>query len=164
YPATTETPWEMIGELPDFTLGYSEHLGDIRKSAARLKRGESTHHSAMLSTIFRKDDVHHVVFAVMRKIHVNVRQFVQRHPFLIEKAAEVEAEANRAHIGDAETIADERVRRAAACDPLDAVVSAVLKDVPNNEEVFFISNRTDDAQFLFDLRVHCSSPVAITST
>ncbi len=143
----------MFGEPAHFAFGHAEHFGHVRKRAAGLKGREAADHGAMLPAVFGEDEVHHVVFAVVREINVNVRQFVERHAFLIQKAAEVEAEADGADVGNAQAIANQRVRRAAACDPFDAMRAAVLQDVPHDQEVFFVADGADDAQFLFDLRV-----------
>jgi len=92
-----------------------------------------------------------------------VRQLVERHALLVQKPAKVEAESDGANVRDAETIANQRVRRAAARNPFNAVRAAVLEDVPNNEEVFFIADCADDLQFLFDLRAHGGCAFAVTS-
>lgn len=68
----------MIGEFSDFALGHAQYLRHVRKRAAGLERREATHHGAMLPPLFGKDDVHHVIFAVVGEINVNVRQLVQR--------------------------------------------------------------------------------------
>ena len=117
----------------------------------------------MLPAVFGENQINHVVFAVVRKINVNVRQLVQRHAFLIQKAAEVEAKADGANVGNAEAIANQRVRRAAAGDPFDAVRAAILQDVPHDEKVFLVADGADDAQFLFNLRAHGGGAFAVTS-
>src|SRR5213078_955583 len=98
--------------------------------------------------ILREDELHHVVFEVVREINVDVRQFVQRHAFLVEEAPEIQAEANRANTADAEAIANQAVRRAAARDPLDAAPSAILEEIPGDEEVVLVAHVGDDAQLL----------------
>ena len=100
---------------------------------------------------FSKMSLHHVVFAVVGKINVNVRQFVQRHAFLVQEAAEIKIKADRAHAADAKAIADQAVRRAAARDPVDAAAPAFLQKIPGDEKVFLVTNFVDDAQFLHDL-------------
>ena len=88
----------MFGELAHFAFRHAEHLGHFRERAPGLERGEAAHHGAMLAAVFLEDEVHHVVFAVVGKIDVDVRQLVQRHALLVQKAAEVEVEADRAHV------------------------------------------------------------------
>src|ERR1039458_15359 len=154
----------MLGEPADFAFGHAQHLRHVREGAPALERREPADHRAMLALVFAKDQIHHVVFAVVGEIHINVGQFVQRHALLIQEAPEVEAKADGAYIGDAEAIAHERIRRAAAGDPLDAMRAALLKDVPHHEKVFFVADGGNDAQFLFNLRAHGSRPLAAPST
>ena len=42
---------------------------------------------------FFKDDLHHVIFAVVGKIHINVRQLVQRHALMIDAPGVAEVAA-----------------------------------------------------------------------
>ena len=136
----------MFGEFPHFAFRHAQHLGHFRKRAPGLERREAAHHGAMLAAVFLEDEFHHVVFAVVREINVDVRQFVQRHALLVQKAPEVEVEADRAHAADAEAIADQPVRRAAARDPFDAAPPAVLEEVPGDEKIFLVTDVADDAQ------------------
>ena len=105
-------------------------------------------HGAMFPAIFLEDQLHHVVFEVVRKINVNVRQLVQRHPLLVEKATEIKVEANRANAADAQAIANQAVRRAASRDPFDAAPPAFLQKIPGDEKIFLVTDFADDAQFL----------------
>ena len=143
-----------MGKSPDLALRHAEHLGHIGKCAARLKRREAADHGTMLATVFREDDVHDVIFAVVGKINVNVRQLVQRHPLLVEEAPEVETEADRTNIGNSEAITNERIRRTAARDPFNALLPAILQNVPDDQEIFLVADGRDDAQLLLDLRAH----------
>ena len=61
-------------------------------------RAPHPRNGATFAAKFGEDQLHHVVFAVVREINVNVRELVQRHALLIQKAAEVEAKANRANV------------------------------------------------------------------
>src|SRR5258708_2169661 len=116
----------------------------------------------MLAPIFLEDEFHHVVFEVVREINVNVRQFVQRHPVLVQKAPEIEVKTNRTDAADAEAIADETVRSASTRDPFDAAPPALLQEIPGDEEVFLVAHFVDDAEFLRDLQMEFVSLVAIT--
>src|SRR5262249_10557387 len=138
-------PW-LAASRRFFALRHTENFCHVGKRAARLKRREAANHGAMLATILGENDVNHVVFVVVWKINVNVRQFVQRHAFLIQEAAEVEAETDRAHVGNAEAVANERVRRAATRDPLNAVRAAILQNVPYHQKVFLVTDGGYDAQ------------------
>jgi hypothetical protein len=61
----------------------------------------------VLTAISGEDELHNVVFAIVRKINVNVGKFVESHPFLVEETAEVKAETDRADIRNFEAIANQ---------------------------------------------------------
>jgi hypothetical protein len=98
------------------------------------------------------------------KVHINVRQFVESHSLPVEETFEVEVEADGTNVGDAETVTDQGVRRRATCDPFDALHTALLQDVPHDEEVGFVANGRDDVQFLLNLWCETRSALAITAT
>src|SRR5437867_3571754 len=120
----------MVGEFPHFAFRNAKDFGDFREGASGLEGGEAAHNRAMLSSILLEDEFHHVVFEVVGEINVNIREFVQRHALLVQKAPEIEVETNRANAADAEAIADETVRRAAARDPFNAAPPALLQEIP----------------------------------
>src|SRR5207247_2801963 len=82
------------------------------------------------------------------------RHFVQRHALLVQEPSKIEAEANRANAADAEAVANQAVRRAAARDPLDAALPAILEEIPGDEEIVLVAHIGDDAQLFLDLRPH----------
>src|ERR1051326_3128194 len=106
----------------------------------------------MFAPIFLEDEFYHVVFEVVREINVDVRQFVQRHTLLVQKAPEIKVKPNRANAADAKAIANETVRRAAARDPFDPAPPTLLQEIPSDEEVFLVTHFVDDAEFLRHLR------------
>lgn len=116
----------MLGGTTHLMLGETEHLGHLCEGASGLERGEATYDRAMLASIFLKQQRHNIVFAVVREIDVDVRQLVQRNALFVEEAPKVEAEADRADAGDAQTEANERIGGAASRDPLDAALAALL--------------------------------------
>src|SRR5262249_37027080 len=75
----------------------------------------------------------------------------ERHAVLVEEAAEIEIETDRTYAANLEAIASKRIRRTAACDPFDAATPALLKNIPHDEEIFFVADINDDSQFLFEL-------------
>src|SRR3982074_1465366 len=97
----------MLGALPPVAFPHAEPLGHFRERAPRLRGRKSAHDGTMLTAILLKDELHHVVFAVVCEINVNVRKFVWGHPFLVQETPEVKTEANRTHVGNPQTIADE---------------------------------------------------------
>ena len=144
----------MFGEPAHLTFRHAQHLGHFRERAARLERRKPAHHRAMFRPVFFENQIHHVVLAVVREINVDVRQFVQRHAFLVQKPAEIEVEADRAHVRNAEAVADQAVRRAAARDPFDAAPAAVLQKIPGDQKIILVADLGDDRQFHFNLRPH----------
>ena len=53
-----------------------------------------------------------------------------------------------------QAIADERIRSAPACDPLNAASLAFLQNVPDHEEILLVAYLSDDRQFFLNLRQH----------
>src|ERR1700722_4699197 len=116
----------------------------------------------MLAPVFFEDEFHHVVFQVVREINIYVREFVQRHAFLVQKAPEIKVETNWTNAADAEAIADKTVRRASARDPFDATPPALLQKIPGDEEVFLVAHFVDDTEFLHYLRVKLVGSHSVT--
>ena len=160
HPAAAKTPRKVIGEFPDFPFGDAQHFGDFRKGAPRLKGGKAADDRAMFLPVFLKNEFHHVVFAVVRKINVNVRQFVQRHALFVQEAPEIKIETDRANATDAEAIADQAVRRTAPRDPFDAATPAFLQHVPGDQEIILIANIGNDAEFFHHLRLEIVARVS----
>src|SRR5206468_2505898 len=160
--AAPKTPREMVGELPDFAFRNAQHFGRLREGAPRLKSREPTYYRAMVAAVFLEDELHHVVLEVVREINVNVREFIQRHPFLVEEAAKIEVKTNRADAADAKAIADQTVGCAPACNPLDAPPPAVLEKIPGDEEILLVANPVNDAKFLHHLRADLTRPRPVT--
>jgi hypothetical protein len=130
----------MVCEFSDFALCDAKNFGDFGKRAPGLESRKSADHGAMFTAIFLEDELHHVVFEVVREINVNVGQFVQRHPLFVEEATEIKVEANRTNAADAQAITNQTVRRAPSCDPLNAAPPAFLQKIPGDEKVFFIAD------------------------
>jgi len=76
---------------------------------------------------------------------------VHGHAVTVEEAAEVEVEPDGADAGDAEAIADEGVSGGAAGDPVDPPLTALLEEIPDEEEVVGVADLTDDLKFLGEL-------------
>src|SRR5271154_449632 len=108
-------PRKTIREFSHFAFGNPQYFGNFGEGATRLKGREATDDRAMFLPELLKDDFHHVIFAVMRKINVNVRQLVQGHPVLVQKPAKIKVEPDRADAADAKAIADEAGRWTHRC-------------------------------------------------
>src|SRR5581483_500945 len=131
---------------------YAQDLGDFGKGTSRLERGKSADDCSPIRTVLFKNQINDVVFAVVRKIDVDIRQFVERHAVLIEKAAKIQIEANGADAADFKAITRQRISRAAAGDPVDAAPAAFLQDIPHDQKIFLVPDLGNDGQLLFQLR------------
>ena len=151
----------MVGEFPHFAFRDAKHFGHFRKRAPGLEGRKTADDGAMFAAVFLEDEFHHVVFEVVREINVDVGQFVQRHALFVEEAAEIKVEANRTNAADAQAIANQAVRRAPACDPVDAAPPAFLQKIPGDEEVFLVTDFIDDAKFLHHLRAELAGAGAV---
>ena len=120
----------------------------------------------MVPPIFLKDQIHDVVFHVVRKINVDVRQLVQRHALLVQETPKIKIEANGANATDAQAITDQTVCRAAARDPVNVAAAAFLQEIPRDEEILLITDIVDDAQFLHGLRLKLARlrPITLAQT
>src|SRR5438105_1099327 len=135
---------EPFGDATHLKFGNTEHFGHFSKCTAGLKRGEAADNGGVLRAKFFEDQIHHVILAVVRKIHVYIRQFAEGHSILIEKTAEIQIEADGANVADAEAIASQRIGRAAASDPFDAASAAFLENIPYDQEIFLVADVGDD--------------------
>ena len=113
--------------------------------------------------MFGEEELHHVILAVVREIDVDVRQLVERHPFRVQEALEIKVKADRADARNAQAIADQRIGRAAARDPLDAPRAALLQNLPHDQEVRLVADGGDDVQLLLDLRGELRGALAVTA-
>ncbi len=135
-------------------LGDAQHLGDVRHRAARLERREPAHHRRVPRPVLGEDQPHHVVLAVVGKIHIDVRQLVQQHPVPVQKPAEIQVEPHRAHPANPQAIAHQRIGGAAARDPADPLAAARLEQIPHHQEIFLVPHLVDHRQLLLELRPH----------
>ena len=153
-PTAAEAPGEMFGEPADLEFGDAEDFGDVADGAAGLEGGEPADDGAMVGAVFIEEQIDDVVFAVVREIDIDIGEFMEGHPFLVEEAAEIKSEADGADVRDAEAITDETVGGAAAGDPFDAMGAAGLEEVPGDEEEILVTDLGDDGEFGFDLGLH----------
>ena len=152
---------QVFGEPPGLVVGEAEDLGDFGEGGAGVERVEPAHRRDMSRRVLAEKHFDDFVFPVVREVHVDVRQLVQRHAVAVEKPLEIQLEPDRADIADPEAIADERVRRAAARDPLDPRAAAVLEQVPDGEEIFRVADLRDDRELGLELGAVVGGGVAI---
>ena len=67
HPAAAKTPRKMVGEFLHFAFRHAQHFGHIRKRAPGLKGRKAAHTAQCSAAVFRKNQIHHVIFAVVRE-------------------------------------------------------------------------------------------------
>lgn len=144
-------PRHVLGEPADLVFGDAEHFGDIAKGGAGLEGVEPADDGGVLGAVTVEQELHHIVFAVVGKVDVDVRQLLQSHAVAVEEALEVELKTDGADVADAEAVADERVSGTATGDPADADCRALLKQVPDGEEILLVADLGNDGEFLAEL-------------
>ena len=142
---------QVLGQPPGLVVGEAEDLGDFGQGGAGVEGIESTDRRDMAGRMLVEKQFDDLVFPVVREIHVDVGQLVERHAVAVEEALKIQLEADRTNIADPEAIAHERVRRAAACDPLDSLALAVLEQIPDGEEILRVADLRDDREFGLEL-------------
>ena len=121
-------------QTADLEFGHAQHLGHFGKGAAGLERRKTADHRDVIRSVFFKNQIHDIIFAVMGEIDIDVRQFVERHPVFVEEAAEIEVEANGANAADFQAITSQRIGRAAAGNPFDAAPPAFAAGYPTSSK------------------------------
>ena len=155
--------WQPLGNAANLEFRDAQDLGHFGKGAAALEGREAAHHGRSLRAVLLEDQVNDVVFAVVRKINVNVGQLVQLHPLLVQETSKIKIKPDRADLADAQTIADQRVGGAATRDPVNPAPPALLQQVPNHQEIFLVTDLGNDGQLLFDLRADPLGPPGIAA-
>ena len=144
-------PRHVLGEPADLVFGDAEHLGDIAEGGAGLEGIEAADDGGVLGAVAVEKEPHDIVFAIMREVDVDIRQLLQRHAVAIEEALEVQLKADGADVADAKGIANQRISGTATRDPADTERGAFLQQMPDGEEILFIADFGDDAEFLAEL-------------
>ena len=76
FDAASAGVWKVFREPPDLVFGNPQHLGHVGDSAPGLVGGKTPDHRGMFRSVFLKDEIDHVIFAIVRKVEVDVRQLV----------------------------------------------------------------------------------------
>ncbi len=105
--STGAAPRQVAGESADLNLGDAQHLGDIGNGGAGMESIESANHGDMALLTALKDQVDHVILAVMGKVDIDIRQFIERHPVFVEESAEIKFKPDRANTADAQAVANQ---------------------------------------------------------
>ena len=142
-----------LREAPDLILRNPQHLRHIPYRSPCPERRKSTHHRTMPRAIFFEQQINHVILPVMREIHIDIRQLLQRHPVLIQEPLEIQLKPDRTHPADPQTITNQRIRRTAPRDPIDPHLPAILQQIPHDQKIVLIPHLLNDRQLLLCLRL-----------
>src|SRR6266478_138054 len=99
----------MLGEFPDLPLGDAQHFCHFGKGAFGLEGRETAYNGAVFAPVFCKNELHHVILAVVSEINVDVGEFVKAHALFIEKTPEIKVEPDGTDAADFKAITDETV-------------------------------------------------------
>ena len=127
------------GDLADLARGSAVHLGHLAQRAPETEAVVVRHHRRLGPGIGAEDVGQHPVALVPGKVEVDVGRILALG---IEEALEEEPGAEGLDVGDAETVAHDRVGHRAAA----AVGGAVLHDVLHHQEVVGEALLADDAE------------------
>ena len=105
-------------------------------------------HCGVGAAVTGVDVLNDFLAVLMCEIDVDVGDFAS---FFGHETFEEQLHADRVHRGDAEGIADRRVRRRTAALAEYAEPAGFLHDIPNDEKVPGQIHSSDDAEFVFEL-------------
>ena len=148
-----------LDEPIDLGAGQAEHLADLAHRRARAIGDAVGGHGAAALAVLLVDVLDDLFAPVARRqIEVDVGPLAA---LLRQEALEEQLHADRIDGGDAERVADGRVGRRAAPLHQDAAATAVVDDVPDDEEVAGQLELGDELQLALDLRRHARRDRAI---
>src|SRR5687767_15821448 len=98
-------------ELIELILAEAEHLADLAIGEATAITDQIGDHRRVIAPVLLVDVLHHLFTAVVLEVDVDVRRLAALRR---DEALEQQAHPDRIDRGDAEAIADDRVRRGAA--------------------------------------------------
>ncbi len=101
------------------------------------------HHPGAVGTVFLVDVLQHLLAVVGGEIDVDIGRALV---VLVEEALEQQVVRNGIDTRDAEQIGDDRVRRAAASLPRNAVLTREFHDVPRDQEELGEMRLLDDIE------------------
>ena len=110
----------------------AERLADVAHRRSGPVGDDVGHLRGMAPAVALVDVLDHLLAPLRLDVHVDVRRPVTRRG---EEPLEEQPEVDRVHVGDAERVANGRVRRRAAALAVDVEPLAHLRDVPHHEEV-----------------------------
>ena len=132
---------DPAGDLADLAGGAAVHLGHLAQRAAQPEAVVVGDHRRLGTGIGAEDVGQHLVPLVPGKIEIDVGRILALG---VEEALEEQSGAERLDVGDAETVAHDRVGHRAAA----AVGGPVLHDVVHHQEIVGEALPGDDAELV----------------
>ena len=140
-------PCEHAGEPVDLREVQAERLADVAHRALRPVGDERRRDRRTVAAVFRVDVLHDFLAPLVLEIDVDVGRLVA---LLADEALEQHAHSGRIDLGDAERVADRRVRRRAAALAEDSLRARECDDVVNGEEIRFVLQFRDQRELVLD--------------
>ena len=136
-------------QLPDHVLGQAERLADIAQRATRAIADHRRAKRGMVAAIGLKHPLHDDLAALVLEVDVDVGRLA---PLGRDEALEKQVVALRIDRGDAEDVADRRVRRRAAPLAEDVARPCEAHDGVHGEEIGRVVQRLDQRQLVAEDR------------
>ncbi|CAM3924664.1 hypothetical protein ACMA110817_31460 [Achromobacter marplatensis] len=130
---------------------HAQRAAGIAQHAARPVGNDHRGQRGALPAVFPVDVLDDLFAALVFEVHVDVGGLVA---FLADEAFEQVVAAHRVHRGNAQAIADGGVGGRPAALAQDAFVARIQDDVVDGQEIGFVVQVGDQAEFLFDLFGH----------
>ena len=124
---------DHLGDAVGVAIGNAHHAGDIADDAFRAERAVGDDVGDAAVAVFVSHVVDHLGAARLAEVDIDVGR---ADAFRVEEALEEQSELERADVGDAHGVGDERTRRrAAAGADRDVLVARPLDEIRGDEEV-----------------------------
>ena len=155
---------DHLGHAIDGVRFEAEDLADLARRAAAAVRDDVRSHCGAQPAVSLVDVLDHLLAPIAaRQVEVDVRPLAA---FLGEKSFEEQIHPDRVDRGDPEAVADGAIGRRPAPLREDAVLPAVIDDVPDDQEIAGEVELLDERQLAVDLRAgpRVIRPVALART
>ena len=134
-----------IGERRGDVFRQPQRLADIADRAARPVMNDGGDDRGAVAAIAAIDILHHLLAPRMLEIDVDVGRL---QPFLGNEAFEQQIDLGRIDRGDAEHVADGRVRRRSPALAEDVLAARIMDDVMHGEEIMRVFEFGDQRELL----------------
>ena len=137
-----------LRDLVHFRICHFHPAARVPNDSARRHRAERNDLRNVLAPVLFRDVVDHLSASVHAKVDIDVGQ---RHAFGIEETLKQQAVLQGIKIRDPHAIGHEAARgRTAARTDRDFVLTGIVNEIPDNEEVSRIFHALNDAHLFFE--------------